>query len=56
MFAQLITPDGERQGLHAFVAPIRDPKTLRTYPGVVAGDMGEKVGLNAIDNGYVCSL
>ena len=33
--------------------PIRDPTSLETYPGLVIGDMGEKVGLNGIDNGFM---
>ena len=28
--------------MHSFVVPIRDRETLRTFPGVVAGDMGAK--------------
>jgi acyl-CoA oxidase len=52
IFAQLITPDGQKKGLHAFLTPIRDPNTMMPYPGVIVGDMGEKLGLNAMDNGY----
>ena len=53
VFAQLYTPDGECHGMHNFVVPLRDTVTLEPYPGITVGDMGRKIALNAIPNGYV---
>lgn len=53
VFAQLRTPDGNEHGLHSFLTPIRDLQTLEPFKGVKIGDMGPKIGLNGVDNGFL---
>ncbi|KAL6075437.1 Acyl-CoA oxidase [Balamuthia mandrillaris] len=55
VFAQLYLPDGRKEGVHAFLVPIRrrsqDGKSTEPMPGVGIADCGPKMGLNGVDNG-----
>ena len=51
----LVTERGELadKGPHAFVVQIRSNANHETMPGVTAGDIGPKMGYNAVDNGFL---
>lgn len=51
VYAQLYA-DGTCHGLNAFVVPIRDTQTRLAFTGVTVGDIGEKIGMNGMDNGF----
>ncbi|KAF8374138.1 hypothetical protein PRIPAC_80567 [Pristionchus pacificus] len=50
--AQLMI-DGKNYGPHNFVLQLRDEKDHRPLPGITVGDIGSKMGLPSIDNGFL---
>jgi acyl-CoA oxidase len=52
VFAQMIV-HGQNHGVHAFMVPVRDPKTLKILAGIQIGDIGPKIGFSTKDNGYL---
>jgi acyl-CoA oxidase len=50
--ARLVTA-GQDRGPHAFVVPIRCAQTHAPLPGITVGDIGAKMGYNAVDNGFL---
>jgi acyl-CoA oxidase len=52
VFAQLYV-NGTNHGVHVFAIEIRDYDTHEPKPGCTIGNLGEKVGLNGIDNGFI---
>ncbi|KAF5732591.1 acyl-coenzyme A oxidase 3 peroxisomal-like [Tripterygium wilfordii] len=51
VFSQLII-NGSNQGVHAFIAQIRDADG-NNFPNVRIADCGHKIGLNGVDNGRI---
>lgn len=51
VFARLVV-DRKDYGVKTFVVPIRD-LNHNLYPGVAIGDIGEKMGRDGIDNGWI---
>ncbi|XP_052765412.1 peroxisomal acyl-coenzyme A oxidase 1-like [Mya arenaria] len=52
VMAQLNT-QGKNMGIHAFVVQIRSLHDHKPMPGVQLGDIGNKLGFNGMDNGYL---
>ena len=52
LWAQLVIK-GKKYGVHPFVVPLRDRKTMKVYDGVIIGDCGSKFGMHGIDNGFI---
>lgn len=52
VYAQCITKAG-KFGVRPFLAPIRDLDTHMPLPGVKVGDLGQKLGWNGVDNGWL---
>jgi acyl-CoA oxidase len=51
-YAQLII-DGKNEGVQTFVVQLRDLETHEPLPGIHIGDIGLKMGLNGVDNGWI---
>ncbi|XP_048212005.1 peroxisomal acyl-coenzyme A oxidase 2 [Perognathus longimembris pacificus] len=52
VLAQLIC-SGARQGMHAFIVPIRSLQDHSPLPGITIGDIGPKMGMEYVDNGFL---
>ncbi|XP_060562644.1 peroxisomal acyl-coenzyme A oxidase 1-like [Ruditapes philippinarum] len=52
LMAQLYTKD-KCHGVHAFIVQIRSEQDHTPLPGVTVGDIGNKLGYNAMDNGFL---
>ncbi|XP_063394821.1 probable peroxisomal acyl-coenzyme A oxidase 1 isoform X1 [Cydia fagiglandana] len=50
--AQLYTK-GQCHGIHSFIVQVRDEDTHVPLPGIKVGDIGAKLGLNSVDNGFL---
>ncbi|XP_030371591.1 probable peroxisomal acyl-coenzyme A oxidase 1 [Scaptodrosophila lebanonensis] len=45
--------DGESKGIHLFLVQVRDEETHRPLPGIDIGDIGKKIGMPGVNNGYL---
>ncbi|XP_006892255.1 PREDICTED: peroxisomal acyl-coenzyme A oxidase 2 [Elephantulus edwardii] len=52
VLAQLIC-SGARQGMHAFIVPIRSLQDHTSLPGITVGDIGPKMDFEHVDNGFL---
>lgn len=50
--AQLYT-NNQCHGIHSFMVQVRDEETHVPLPGIKVGDIGAKLGLNDVNNGFL---
>lgn len=50
--AQLYTK-GQCHGIHPFVVQLRDEETWMPMPGIKIGEIGPKLGMKSVNNGYL---
>ncbi|CAK9795593.1 Probable peroxisomal acyl-coenzyme A oxidase 1 [Anthophora plagiata] len=50
--AQLYT-QGECRGVHPFIVQLRDEDTHEPLPGIKIGEIGTKLGMNGVNNGFL---
>jgi len=53
VFARLLVPSEGDLGMHAFMVPLRCPRTHQPLPGITVGDIGPKFGFAGVDNGFL---
>lgn len=52
LIAQLYT-QGQCHGIHSFIVQLRDEDTHMPLPGIKIGEIGAKMGLNSVNNGFL---
>ena len=52
VMARLVVGEDDH-GVHPFMVRVRDQESHRVVDGVELGDIGGKLGMNAVDNGYM---
>jgi acyl-CoA oxidase len=52
IFAQLYTL-GKCHGIHPFIVQLRDEETHKPLKGITVGEIGNKVGFNTVNNGFL---
>ncbi|XP_050483385.1 probable peroxisomal acyl-coenzyme A oxidase 1 isoform X5 [Bombus huntii] len=50
--AQLYT-QGECRGIHPFIVQLRDVETHEPLKGIIIGEIGTKLGMNGVNNGFL---
>ncbi|KAM7341953.1 acyl-coenzyme A oxidase 1-like [Cochliomyia hominivorax] len=45
--------DGDSKGIQMFVLQVRDEETHMPLPGIHIGEIGKKIGMNGINNGFL---